>query len=207
MAEQIRFTQMELRAQKIRLARLQKYLPTLELKQALLQTEVDKVNAEIDIERAQLHRMRGEIERYARLFSDVTVRELTQAIVIQEVEKGCENIAGVEVPLFHRVRFVPYPYSLFETPLWMDPAIGDMQEMIIVQQKVYLLEKQRELLIKELRDVSIRVNLFKKNLIPKAQSITEKIRIFLWDLQLSAVAQSKVAKRKSTQRRERRERA
>jgi V/A-type H+-transporting ATPase subunit D len=44
--------------------------------------------------------------------------------------------------------------------------------------------------------VSIRVNLFEKVLIPRAQENIKKIRIFLGDQQLSAVAQAKVAKLK-----------
>jgi len=40
------------------------------------------------------------------------------------------------------------------------------------------------------------VNLFEKVLIPRSQENIKKIRIFLGDQQLSAVAQAKVAKRK-----------
>ncbi|HEY5259666.1 MAG TPA: V-type ATP synthase subunit D, partial [Rhabdochlamydiaceae bacterium] len=53
---------------------------------------------------------------------------------------------------------------------------------------------------KELRDVSIRVNLFEKILIPRAQGNIRKIKIFLGDQQLAAVCQAKVAKQKILER-------
>jgi V/A-type H+-transporting ATPase subunit D len=49
---------------------------------------------------------------------------------------------------------------------------------------------------KELREVSIRVNLFEKILIPRAVSNIKKIKVFLNDQQLEAVSQAKVAKAK-----------
>ncbi len=61
------------------------------------------------------------------------------------------------------------------------------------------MEKKRALQ-KELRDVSIRVNLFEKILIPRSQDNISKIRIFLGDQQLAAVAQAKVAKQKIERR-------
>ncbi|EKE08245.1 MAG: V-type ATP synthase, subunit D [uncultured bacterium] len=57
-------------------------------------------------------------------------------------------------------------------------------------------EEKKRSLEKELREVSIRVNLFEKVLIPRAQENIKKIKIFLGDQQLSAVAQAKVAKKK-----------
>ena len=52
----------------------------------------------------------------------------------------------------------------------------------------------------ELREVAIRVNLFEKILIPRAQKNIKKIRVFLGDMQLAAVSQAKVAKTKIEER-------
>ncbi|MFN0065614.1 MAG: hypothetical protein ACKVOH_05190 [Chlamydiales bacterium] len=46
MAE-IKLTKNELRAQQIKLGQLRKYLPTLQLKKAMLQTQVNEVRLEI----------------------------------------------------------------------------------------------------------------------------------------------------------------
>jgi V/A-type H+-transporting ATPase subunit D len=47
------------------------------------------------------------------------------------------------------------------------------------------------------------VNLFEKILIPRSQENIKKIRVFLGDQQLAAVAQAKVAKRKIAIRKQR----
>ena len=57
------------------------------------------------------------------------------------------------------------------------------------------MEKKR-LLEQELREVSIRVNLFEKIMIPRTLQNIKKIKVFLGDQQLAAISQAKVAKRK-----------
>jgi V/A-type H+-transporting ATPase subunit D len=56
--------------------------------------------------------------------------------------------------------------------------------------------EQRQALEKEWREVSIRVNLFEKILIPRAVENIRKIKVFLGDQQLAAVSRAKVAKTK-----------
>jgi len=199
-AEQLKLTKMELRSQQLRLSQLRKYLPTLQLKKALLQLEVDKVSHEIAIKESELSVSREKVERYASLFSDEAANDLFAAVSIQTVQKEHENIAGVEIPIFQNVIFAPLGYSFFDTPLWLDSAVLGVKDLIISRERLALLKEQKRLLEKELKEVSIRVNLFEKVLIPKAQANIKKIRIFLGDLQLTAVAQAKVAKRKILQR-------
>ena len=200
MAEQLKLTKMELRAQQLRLSQLRKYLPTLQLKKALLQLEVDKVNHEIFSRETLLGVSKEKVERYAKLFSDESAQDLFAAVSIQTVQKEHENIAGVEIPIFQNVVFAPLGYSFFDTPLWLDSAVSGVKELITERERLALLKEKKRLLEKELKEVSIRVNLFEKVLIPKAQANIKKIRIFLGDLQLSAVAQAKVAKRKILQK-------
>jgi V/A-type H+-transporting ATPase subunit D len=199
-AEQLKLTKMELRAQQLRLSQLKKYLPTLQLKKALLQLEVDKVHNEIFLKETELAVSREKVEKYAKLFSDEAANDLFAAVSIQTVQKEHENIAGVEIPIFQNVIFAPLGYSFFDTPLWLDTAVVGVKDLIISRERLALLKEQKRLLEKELKEVSIRVNLFEKVLIPKAQANIKKIRIFLGDLQLTAVAQAKVAKRKILQR-------
>lgn len=85
---------------------------------------------------------------------------------------------------------------MFDSPVWADRATELVRELATQREKVHIAEEKRRALEKELREVSIRVNLFEKILIPRSQENIKKIRIFLGDQQLSAVAQAKVAKRK-----------
>ncbi len=80
--------------------------------------------------------------------------------------------------------------------MWFESAILGIKELVTVRERIRIAEEKKRALEKELREVSIRVNLFEKILIPRAQENIKKIKIFLGDLQLAAVSQAKVAKKK-----------
>jgi V/A-type H+-transporting ATPase subunit D len=54
--------------------------------------------------------------------------------------------------------------------------------------------ERRKILEKELRDVTVKVNLFDKILIPRAEANIKKIKIALDDQQLAQIANAKKAK-------------
>jgi V/A-type H+-transporting ATPase subunit D len=195
MAE-IKFTKTELRIQQLKLDRLRKYLPTLQLKKAMLQVEVNQAQLEIEALVAESAVAQEKVGKYSALLTERSAFDLFSAVKVHEVQRIHENIAGVEIPNFERVVFEPSTYSLFDTPLWFESAILGIKELIIVREKVKIAEEKKQALEKELREVSIRVNLFEKILIPRAQENIKKIKIFLGDQQLAAVSQAKVAKKK-----------
>lgn len=195
MAE-IKLTKNELRAQQNRLNQLQKYLPTLQLKKALLQIEVNEAKLEIEKLRHDLDKIRSWLENFSSILTMPTAVDIRSAPEIQEVKKRYENIAGVEVPYFEGVVFKPIEYSLFETPPWLDSAIQGLRSLAEAKEKTTIAYEKKSALDNELREVSIRVNLFEKILIPRAKAFIKKIKIFLGDQQLAAVSQAKVAKSK-----------
>jgi len=192
----MKLTKAELRVHQIKLDRLQKYLPTLQLKKAMLQIEVIQAQAEIELLREEFSVAEEKIVKFAPLLTDRRAQEIFSATKIEQVEKTYENIAGVDVPVYEQVLFESATYALFDTPLWLESAISLIKQLIIVREKIRIGEEKKRALEKELRDVSIRVNLFEKILIPRAQESIKKIKIFLGDQQLAAVCQSKVAKKK-----------
>ncbi|MGK5594876.1 MAG: V-type ATP synthase subunit D [Parachlamydiaceae bacterium] len=195
MAE-IKLTKNELRAQQTHLGQLQKYLPTLQLKKAMLQVEVNDSRSEI----AQLEQKYEKFYSWVKSFSDVlsltTVIDFKKAIEIESIKKRYENIAGVEVPYLDEVHFRPVEYSLFETPAWLDSAIHGLRNLAESKVRINVAYDKKAALENELREVSIRVNLFEKVLIPRAEQNIRKIKVFLGDQQLAAVSQAKVAKAK-----------
>lgn len=193
---QIKLTKTELRLQQVKLAQLQKYLPTLQLKKALLQIEVSQAVIEIEEALKVCGDQEKALEKMALLFSDRSSSLFFSSIKIKQVKVRYENIAGVEVPLFEGVDFEEPSYSLFDTPLWYESAMKEVQALLSAEEKVKVVEEKKEALEKELREVSIRVNLFEKILIPRAQENIKRIKIFLGDQQLAAVSQAKVAKKK-----------
>lgn len=195
MAE-IKLTKNELRSQETKLAQLRRYLPTLKLKKAMLQAEVNDARAEIDGLRGKFHNQKKLVEEFSQLFSEQVGFDFRDVASVQTVHKRYENIAGVDVPYFEGVDFQELQYSLFETPPWLDAAVEGVRSMCSAQVEVEVAEEKKAALERELREVSIRVNLFEKILIPRALQNIRKIRVFLGDQELSAVGQAKVAKEK-----------
>jgi V/A-type H+-transporting ATPase subunit D len=198
----MRLTKTELRLQQLRLNQLQKYLPTLQLKKTLLQIEVNNAQLEIEQFFLEYQNQEGAVTSYAALFSDRGAFDLFPAVKVLDVKKRVENIAGVDIPIFEQVVFQESTHFLFDGPVWLDSAIQGLRELIILREKIRIGEEKKAALEKELREVSIRVNLFEKILIPRALANIRKIRIFLGDQQLAAVCQAKVAKQKILEREE-----
>lgn len=192
----LKLTKNELRVQQTRLTQLRRYLPTLQLKKAMLQFEV--MSAEMEIARLtdDFALSRNHVDAFAAFFQDKVTVNLLEYASILYVKKHYENVAGVEIPVFERVVFRDAEYSLFDTPAWTERAIEIVRELVCIREKMSVAEEKRCALTKELIDVSIRVNLFEKVLIPRSQQNISKIRVFLGDQQLASVAQAKVAKRK-----------
>lgn len=198
----VKLTKNELRDQQYRLGQLQKYLPTLQLKKAMLQTEVSTVTAEIERLKEGYLELRSGCEAFGQLLSHSESTLLFQAAHVAEIEKRYENIAGAEIPHFKEVLFTPFEYSLVDSSLWVDSAVEKLKELIRAKAKVAVAKERRAILEKELREVSIRVNLFEKILIPRTQAHIKKIKIFLGDQELASVAQAKVAKAKILQKKQ-----
>ncbi|MDE3045818.1 MAG: V-type ATP synthase subunit D [Verrucomicrobiota bacterium] len=192
----LKLTKNELRTQQTRLSLFEKYLPTLQLKKAMLQFEVNAVSAELITLRAEFTSVKETVENFSPLLLDKSTCDMLHYADPVHVKKHYENIAGVEIPIFDEVVFRETDYFFFDTPVWTDRAIELLREMVVAREKVTIAEEKKRALEKELREVSIRVNLFEKVLIPRSQENIKKIRIFLGDQQLAAVAQAKVAKAK-----------
>ncbi|MCC6128052.1 MAG: V-type ATP synthase subunit D [Chlamydiae bacterium] len=192
----LKLTKNELRSQQTKLHQFQRYLPTLQLKKAMLQFEVNQAQMEIVVLHEEFADARIRVEEFAPLLLEKLSSDAAQYAEVLHVKKHYENIAGVEIPIFGEVVFRASDYSLLDTPAWFDRATELLQEFVTVREKISIAEEKRRALEKDLREVSIRVNLFEKVLIPRSRENIKKIRIFLGDQQLAAVAQAKVAKRK-----------
>jgi V/A-type H+/Na+-transporting ATPase subunit D len=191
---------MELRVQQLKLEQLQKYLPTLQMKKSMLQLEVSSASLEIERLISQLEVRKENTEKYVQLFADPSFDRLLEATKITNIAVDYDNIAGISVPKLEKIDFARAHYSLFDTPLWFESVLDDIKELIIAREKIHVAKQKKQVLENELKEVSIRVNLFEKVLIPRARGNIRKIKIFLNDQQLAAVSQAKVAKKKIHQR-------
>lgn len=197
---EIKLTKNELRAQQLRLNQLQKYLPTLQLKKALLQMVVNDARLEIQSLEKKYEELHREAANYSALLTTKTTIDPVKVTKPTEIRKRFENVAGVEVPFFEGISFEELTYSLLETPPWLDPVVLGLRALTAAHAEITVAIEKKKALEEELRQVSIRVNLFEKILIPRALRNIKKIKVFLGDQQLAAVSQMKVAKAKIEER-------
>ncbi|NGX57810.1 MAG: V-type ATP synthase subunit D [Chlamydiae bacterium] len=192
----VKLTKNGLRDQERRLAQLDRYLPTLKLKKAMLQVEVNEARQEILLLQQKYDKELDVAQGYCTLLTEKTVIDPLEVTKVVDIQKRYENIAGIEVPYFDGATFQEVEYSLFDTPPWVDGVINGLRALSEILVEINVVREKKAALEEELRSVSIRVNLFEKILIPRALKNIKKIKVFLGDQQLAAVGQVKVAKTK-----------
>ncbi|MFP4483503.1 MAG: V-type ATP synthase subunit D [Spirochaetaceae bacterium] len=194
----IKLTKNELKLQKDRLSRFQRYLPTLQLKKQQLQMVLRKV------EREEREKERVRRESYETMQSWIAVFgepvDLEELVKIRELVTSGGNIAGIDIPVFESIAFEETTWDLYLTPLWIDGGIAKMKEIISLDAEIRVLREQHERIAEELRITSQRVNLFEKVMIPETQENIRRIQIYLGDQQTAQVVRGKFAKRKVERR-------
>src|SRR5579863_3098861 len=132
----LKLTKNELRDQQQRLSLFQRYLPTLQLKKAMLQFEVNQAALEIAKKREEFVAARLTAKNFSPLLVDQTGKDLLDYAQIVHVKKHYENVAGAEVPLFDSIVFREADYFLYDTPVWMDQALELVRELVTCREKL-----------------------------------------------------------------------
>lgn len=196
----IKLTKNEEKVQKDRLKQYQRYLPTLQLKKQQLQMVIMQTRAELEQKEDERVRMIGDLDDWVAVFAENDIfdedKKLDNLVEPDTVISKKENIAGVTVPKFVELTFKDISYDIDDYPLWVDTALIKLREIARLDALVSTLRKQEELLEKELRATSQRVNLFEKVKIPEAKENIRKIGVYLGDQQTAAVVRGKISKKK-----------
>lgn len=196
----IKLTKNEQKVQKDHLKQYQRYLPTLQLKKQQLQSVIMQVRVELEQKEIEREQMVGDLDDWIAVFAENTIfdedKKLDNLVQPESVIVKNENIAGVRVPTFQELTFRDIEYNVDDYPLWVDTAIIKLREIARLDALVSTLRKQDELLEKELRSTSQRVNLFEKVKIPEAKENIRIIGVYLGDQQTAAVVRGKIAKKK-----------
>ena len=191
----IKLTKGELKRQRDALKQYRRYLPTLLLKKQQLQVEILHQRHILDGKKAEKADKQSEIKVWAGLLSDKEV-DITPWVTPKERSTGLKNIAGIDIPVFERVEFIPAEYDLFITPLWVDRGLEELKRLVSLREEIEIIEKGIEILRHELRITTQRVNLFEKVKIPEAEEAIRLIKIYIGDQMTNAVGRSKIAKKK-----------
>lgn len=199
MATKVKLTRPELKRYRDALARYERFLPMLKLKQQQLQVTLrDAAQARRAAEQAR-DEVEASLRRYRSVLADRAGLPLEEWSRPSDVRVGKKNIAGVEIPVFEDVAFPEARYSLFGTPPWVDQTLADLRERSRRETAVDVLRQEESLLRHELTRIIQRVNLFEKIMIPQAREAIRKIRIKLGDEMTAGVGRSKIAKGKLSQ--------
>lgn len=198
----VKLTKNEQKKQKDSLKQFQRYLPTLQLKKSQLQSVIRSVEAEMEeMKRKQEEAISG-LDSWIAVYGENALfssdKSIDTLIKVKEVRKKFTNVAGVTVPVFDSLSFEDIRYSLDEYPLWVDGALLSLRDIAKYDALLSTLREEKELLEKELRTTSQRVNLFEKVKIPEAKENIRVIGIYLQDQQTQAVVRGKIAKKKLT---------
>jgi len=196
MAQKIKLTRPELKRRRDRLARFERYLPMLKLKQQQLQMTLREVGAQVRRAQQALDEVAAKLSRYRSVLADRAGIPLEKWSRPERVRTSHRNIAGVEVPVFEDVEFPAARYSLFGTPAWVDQTLIDLRQQSRRQAEYDVVREVEALLQGELSRVIQRVNLFEKIMIPQDREAIRRIRIKLGDEMAAAVGRAKIAKGK-----------
>lgn len=196
MAKKVKLTRPELKRYRDALARYERFLPMLKLKQQQLQLTLREVAQRCQAARQARDDVAAAIGRYRSVLGDRAGLDLQASARPSAVRTSTRNIAGVELPVFEDVLFPPLRYSLFGTPPWVDQALHDLREQSRREARLAVLLEEERLLRKELVRIIQRVNLFEKIMVPQAREAIRRIRIKLGDEMTSAVGRGKIAKNK-----------
>ncbi len=196
MAEKIKLTRPELKRQRDALTRFERYLPMLKLKQQQLQLTMRQIEKERQNAVKAEAEARQKFKSYENIMNDMAGVNIANLAEFTEIKTSSSNVAGVAIPVFEEVVFPEALYSLFATPAWVDRALADLREVNKRRARLDILQRQTDLLQKELTKIVQRVNLFEKVKIPESKEYIRRIRIQLGDEMTSAVGRAKIAKNK-----------
>jgi len=200
----VKLTKNEQKKQKDQLKQYQRYLPTLQLKKQQLQVVIRQIEVKIDKIKKQQQELAATLDNWIAVYNENQSfpkgKRLEDLIQVDFVKKSVGNIAGVAIPVFDDIKFKKIEYSLERYPLWVDAAVVVLRDLARYDAIISTLTRQVNLLSRELRTTSQRVNLFEKVKIPEAKENIKRIGIYLGDQQTTAVVRGKIAKNKLIQK-------
>ncbi len=193
----VKLTKTALKQQRDDLKQFQRFLPTLQLKKQQLQMEMRTCLERIQKNEAREKETKDSLQSWLVLFGAKEEAERIAACVrVEKIESDTLNIAGVDVPRFLGVVFEKRTYDIFAEAPWFDDAVVAVKKIVELRAEREIIRRQYELIENELRVTTQRVNLFEKVKIPECRENIRTIQIYLGDMDTSAVARSKIAKKK-----------
>jgi len=194
----IKFTKTELKKQRDALKQFARFLPTLQLKKQQLQMEMRKCLEQIEKNKEEEEELKESLAAWISFFGeDTSVEHIYPLVKVLGIDTHTKNIAGLDVPVYQSVEYEIEQYDLFMEDSWIDDAVKIICKIIEIRAENKIIMQQHDMISRELRLTSQRVNLFEKVKIPGCKENIRTIQIYLGDMNTAGVARAKIAKTKT----------
>lgn len=180
---------------KRQLAIRQKALPILKNKETALRLVVVKLMGELEKISGQEQQLKARKDHYKAFWA-----EFPEILFMDKVETFNKKVIGVKIPEIKAITFKIADVSWWNMPAWVPGGIALMKEVITLNLKADILQKQIEILDLARKKTTQKVNLYEKVQIPEYEDAILKIKRFLEDKEnISKAAQKIVKKRKESE--------
>ena len=192
---QLTLSKSALQDQRRKLASYKRFLPSLELKRQQLVGERAKAVAALQEAETALAGFLSDIGDRLPMLANRDI-DLDGLVELVSLEQDRQNVVGVWLPRLVSFEVKVKDYSRLGRPAWVDVAAERLRDCVELNLRVRFARERVKILEKGVRQITQRVNLFDKILIPRTQGNIQRIQIYLGDTERAAVVNSKVAKRK-----------
>lgn len=192
---QLTLSKSALQDQRRKLASYKRFLPSLELKRQQLVGERARAVAELEEAETALAGFLSDIGERLPMLANREI-DLDGLVELVSLEQDRQNVVGVWLPRLVSFEVKVKDYSRLGRPAWVDVAAARLRDCVELNLRVRFARERVKILEKGVRQITQRVNLFDKILIPRTQKNIQRIQIYLGDTERAAVVSSKVAKRK-----------
>lgn len=188
----IRVSKGELRTFKQRLVRLERAVPTLDLRRRQLNVEIKTWEARLLEQEKMVEDLKQKISKNPHL-------EISYLVSIEEASTELINIAGVILSILQEVRFKDFKWSKFATFPSFDHFVKLQKDLLTEQRRLEFYRKAIDRLEDELSITTQRINLFEKRMIPQSVEGIRYIKGRLEDNERANVMVAKIAQKKILQ--------
>jgi V/A-type H+/Na+-transporting ATPase subunit D len=189
----VKLSKSALQVQRTQLQLYRRLLPSLDMKRRQLTLEHEKARGQFEQLQRSVDELETSIGRELPMLASTSV-DLSGLVALKKCVLAEENVVGVRLPVLKAIEVEVEPYSKVVTPPWVDQFVRRLRDAVEERLRLDVAKHRIAILGKQLRQVTQRVNLFERILIPQAKSNIRRIRIFLGDLERDAVVRSKLAK-------------
>jgi V/A-type H+-transporting ATPase subunit D len=172
------------------------FLPSLDLKRRqLLARRAEERRALEAVERRR-SAFASELGPRLPMLANASI-DLDGLVVLEAVDRSEENLLGVRLPVLGVVTLRTAPYARLGRPHWVDAVAAALEERIRLDLECDVRRERVRRLSEALAELTQRVNLFEKVLIPRALATIRRVELTLADAARFATVRAKIAKAKA----------